>query len=89
MAQSLAINGNDFALAQLPYGLHPTQKALLQPLGVERGKQTSYRVVRRNAVWQRQKSSQPLFLGPAIILDIDLAIRPADNRTDAERNDIE
>jgi hypothetical protein len=88
-ANCFAIDGDDFALAQLTNRGNPTHKAVLHLLRVKSSKHTRYRVVRWDAIGQAQECSQPVSLGSAIFFNVCPTVSATNHCTDGEADNIE
>lgn len=67
-ARRLTVNLDDFVFGQSPDGLNPTDEAFLKRRGVDPRKDSGKGVMRRNAVFQLQKSFEPILFGLMVAL---------------------
>jgi hypothetical protein len=88
VAQRLAINVQRLQIARFDHALHPMEKASLQRRAVERGKDATDGVVRRNAVGQRQNRLKPRVLLAAEQRHIRPRISAGDRRQNGQRQNV-
>jgi hypothetical protein len=83
--QRLAVDCNHLARRQFGNGRHPSGKALLQLLRIERREDPVEGVVRGDATRKRQKTLEPLDLGVTVVFDLVPSVGTAQNRRDADQ----
>jgi len=87
-AQSLAIEGDNFADQRLAQALGPSREGLGELRGIQRGEDPPEGVVAGDAVGQCEQAAQPLALGFAELLHLRKALRTAEQRADGNDQDV-
>jgi hypothetical protein len=88
MPQSFAINGNVAEAQRLAETVQPRYQTVLQSQRFQTVEDTPERVVRRNAVGQRQEPLEPGLAVPGEGGDILPRVRTSDDRTNGHRDDV-
>jgi len=88
-AQRLAINRNQFARDRLPQRLRPGLETSRKLRRLDQPKDSIERVVRRDAVGQRQPGFEPILLATSPESDVGEPLRAAEHGTDGDHENVE
>ncbi len=86
--ECFAINRYHLTLGEFAHGAQPIQKATLELLRIQSGKDPSEGIGGWNAIGQSEKLFQPFLLGGAPRLDLHPSVRTTDDGADGDDKDI-